>query len=129
MFSFIKKNKYQITKFFFIGLLSSLINFLVYFLLYKINFNINVASSAGYLVGLFNSFIFSKIWVFGNLKFKRLNNDLIIFTLIYFFGGIEMTLTINFVISLIDNFQLAWFCGAAIAATNNYLGSRWLFKN
>ena len=129
MFAFIKKNKYQITKFCLTGLLSSLINFLIYFTLYKINFNINVASLAGYFVGILNSFVFSKIWVFGNLKFKRMNNDLIIFILIYCFGGIAMTLTINFVISLIDNFQIAWFCGAIVAATNNYLGSKWLFKN
>ena len=130
MFLFLKKNKYQIIKFIITGLISSFLNFIVYISLYKLKININIASVSGYLVGLINSFIFSKNWVFNRSITQRFNRSFVIFTCIYLLGGIEMLIVINFGILLFGNYQLAWLIGAILAATNNYLGSKFLlFKN
>ncbi len=127
---FLKKNKFQIIKFLITGLFSSLLNFLVYSMLYKLNVNINVASFSGYSIGIINSFIFSKIWIFSGSQLKKLNRTFIFFIFIYLLGGIEMTIIINLGIYLFENYKLAWFLGASIAAINNYLGSKFLlFKN
>ena len=45
---------------------------------------------------------------------------------IYFLGGLEMTLIIHFVDNLIQNYKIAWICGAFVAAMNNYLFSKYL---
>ena len=51
------------------------------------------------------------------------------FYLIYFLGGLEMSLVIIFLSRLIDNYKIAWLIGAFIGALNNYLGSKYfLFK-
>ena len=46
--------------------------------------------------------------------------------LIYFFGGIEMSLVIVFMNGIIDNYKIAWLCGAFIGSLNTYLGSKYL---
>ena len=52
------------------------------------------------------------------------------FVVIYLIGGIEMTVVINLGIYFFGNYKFAWFLGAALAAINNYLGSKFLlFKN
>ena len=130
MLLFLRKNKFQIIKFLITGLLSSSINFLVYYFLYKLNVNINLASLSGYIIGIINSFVFSKIWIFNGSRFKKLNKAFIFFIFIYFLGGIEMTIIINVGIYLFGDYKLAWLFGAGIAAINNYLGSKFLiFKN
>ena len=126
MLLFIKNNKYQIIKFFITGLLSSLLNFVVYSFLYKFGININLASFAGYCIGLINSFLFSKIWIFEKSNLKRLNRNFIFFTLIYLIGAIEMIIFINLGIYFLGNYKIAWLIGASIAAINNYLGSKFL---
>ena len=72
------------------------------------------------------SFIFAKLWVFKNSSSKPLGKSLFLFCLIYFFGGIEMTLVIVFINQLIDNYKIAWLFGALIGSINNYLGSKYL---
>tara|TARA_Y100001968_G_scaffold332554_1_gene391199 strand:- start:2186 stop:2593 length:408 start_codon:yes stop_codon:yes gene_type:complete len=130
IFLFLKKNKYQIIKFIIVGLISSLLNFLVYSLLYQSSINVNVASLAGYFIGILNSFFFSKNWIFNEFHSKRLKRVFILFTCLYIQGGIVMTIVINFGIYLFGNYKLAWLLGAGLAAINNYLGSKFLlFKN
>ena len=130
MIRFLQKNKYQILKFIIVGLISNVLNFGVYTLVYKLTFSINLASFLGYVVGLVNSFLFSKNWVFNNSKKLKLDKTFIIFTLIYFLGGLEMTIIINTVNENIQDYRLAWICGAIVAAINNYLGSKYLlFEN
>ena len=46
--------------------------------------------------------------------------------MIYFLGGIEMSLVILFINQLIDNYKIAWLFGAVIGSINNYLGSKYL---
>ena len=126
MISFFKKNKIQILKFSLVGLGSTILNFCVYFIVYNITLRINLASLIGYSLGLLNSFYFSDNWVFRRSINKTTNYALFLFVFIYFIGGLEMTLIIHTVDKLIQNYKIAWICGAFVAAVNNYLFSKYL---
>ena len=127
---FIAKNKIQILKFIIVGALSSILNFLVYKLIYVLTSNINFSSVLGYSIGLLNSFLFSSKWVFSNKKFISFDKVFLLFVLIYFLGGIEMTITINVLYKLSGNHNIAWICGASFATINNFLFSKYLvFKD
>ena len=129
MIKFLKQNRLQISKFLIVGIVSNIMNFGVYSLIFNLTSKINIAALIGYSVGLLNSFFFSAKWVFKSNSFK-FNNTFLVFIVIYFLGGIEMTVSINILHQLIGNYKLAWLIGALIAATNNYLGSKYiLFKN
>ena len=122
-------NKYQIFRFFISGLIATFINFLVFNSFYLIFKNIIFASLLGYSTGLLTSFIFAKIWVFRVNSQKQIIKSFFIFCLIYFLGGLEMSLIIILLSRLIDNHKIAWLFGAFIGALNNYLGSKYfLFK-
>ena len=124
-----KENKYQIFRFIVSGLISTCINFFVYHLLYTIFDNIIFASLFGYSTGLLSSFILAKIWVFRNNSQKKIFKSFFIFCLIYFLGGLEMSLIIIFLNQLLFNHKFSWLCGTFIGALNNYLGSKYfLFK-
>ena len=118
-------NKYQILRFFISGLIATFLNFLVFNSFYLIFENIIFASLFGYLTGLLASFIFAKIWVFRDNSQKKIIKSFFIFCLIYFLGGLEMSLIIIFLSRLIDNYNIAWLLGAFIGALNNYLGSKY----
>ena len=125
-----KKNNQQILRFIVSGLIASTFNFLSYRSLYLIFNNILFASISGYFIGILVSFIFAKSYVFKNSKNQPLVKSLSLFFLIYFLGGIEMSLIILFINQLIDNYKMAWVFGALIGSINNYLGSKYLsFKN
>ena len=124
-----QENKHQIFRFVISGLIATSINFIVYSLFYIIFKNIILASLTGYSAGLFSSFVLSKIWVFKDNSNKRIFKSFFIFCLIYFLGGLEMSLIIIFVNQLVDNHKVAWLFGAFIGALNNFLGSKYfLFK-
>ncbi len=129
MYKFLIKNKIQIIRFIFAGLLASFINYLVYFILIIFFKKIFFASFFGYLTGILFSFIFSKLWVFRDSSKKKIIKSFSIFCLIYFFGGLEMSLVIYFMNKLINNLTISWFLGAFIAALNNFIGTKFiLFK-
>ena len=122
-------NKYQILRFCISGLIATSLNFLVFNSFYLIFKKIILASLFGYSTGLVSSFIFAKIWVFRENSQKKIIKSFFIFCLIYFLGGLEMSLVIIFLSGLIDNYKIAWLIGAFIGALNNYLGSKYfLFK-
>ena len=130
MDKFLQKNKYQIFRFIVAGLIATGLNFIVFNLLYLILENIIFASFIGYSTGLLSSFIFAKIWVFRDNSKKRIFKSFFIFCLIYFLGGLEMSLIAFFLNPLVYNHKVAWFFGVIIGALNNYLGSKYfLFKN
>jgi len=108
-----------------VGVFSSILNFLVFKSIYIFTANINLSSVLGYSIGLLNSFLFSSKWVFTNNRFIRLNKAFIVFVLIYFLGGIEMTIIINVLHKLSANHLIAWLFGACIAASNNFLFSKY----
>ena len=123
---FLKINNQQILRFIVSGVIASIFNFISYRSLYLIFNNILFASTTGYCLGILVSFIFAKSWVFKNSNGKPLVKSLSLFSLIYFLGGIEMSLVILFVNQLIDNYKIAWLFGALIGSINNYLGSKYL---
>ena len=123
---FLKSNKIQILKFGLVGLGSTFLNFCVYSIVYQLTLTINFASFLGYLSGLFTTFYFSNNWTFSKARYKNLSYTLFLFVLIYFMGGLEMTLIINIVDKLIQNHRIAWICGVFVAAMNNYFCSKYL---
>tara|TARA_Y100000746_G_C15202129_1_gene325804 strand:+ start:77 stop:469 length:393 start_codon:yes stop_codon:yes gene_type:complete len=126
LFEFLKRNNQQILRFFVSGVIASGFNFISYWALYLIFKNLLFASISGYCIGILVSFIFAKSWVFKNISTQSLVKSFFLFCLIYFFGGIEMTLVILFINRLIDNYKIAWLFGALIGSLNNYLGSKYL---
>ena len=129
LYKFLQRNNQQILRFFVSGLIASTINFIFYRSIYLIFNNILFASIIGYCIGLLFSFIFAKAWVFRNRSSLSLVNSFSSFCLIYFIGGIEMSLVILFLNQLIENYKIAWFFGAMIGSLNNYLGSKYLLFN
>ena len=124
-----KDNKNQIFRFIIAGLISTSINFLLYSLIYLIFKNIIIAAVFGYSTGLLSSFVFAKIWVFRDNSQKKIFKSFFIFCIIYFLGGLEMSLIIYFMNQLLSNHSFSWLCGTFIGALNNYLGSKYfLFK-
>tara|TARA_B100000575_G_C23026782_1_gene591262 strand:- start:195 stop:587 length:393 start_codon:yes stop_codon:yes gene_type:complete len=127
---FLKKNKIQILKFAAVGFASTILNFFIYSIIYKLTLRINLASFIGYISGLLNSFYFSDNWIFTRSRNKKINYALFLFFIIYFIGGLEMTLIIYIVDKLIQNHNIAWICGVFVAAINNYLCSKYyLFED
>ena len=130
MYKIFKENNIQIFRFIVSGLTATIINFLVYKSVYLVLKEIILASFAGYSSGLLFSFILAKIWVFKDKSKKRIVKSFIIFSLIYFLGGLEMSIIIIFVNQLLNDYKIAWLFGALIASLNNYLGSKYiLFKD
>ena len=82
----------------------------------------------GYTSGLLNSFYFSDNWIFTKSK-KKFNYALFLFFVIYFIGGLEMTLVINIIDKLIQSHKIAWMCGVIVASMNNYLCSKYFLFN
>ena len=107
------------------GIIASSFNFISYRTLYLIFKNILFASISGYCVGILVSFIFAKSWVFQNSSNQPLLKSFFLFCLIYFLGGIEMSLVIVFLNRLIENYKIAWVFGAIIGSLNNFLGSKY----
>ena len=129
MYRFLKRNYQQILRFFVSGVIASGFNFISYWALYLIFKNLLFASISGYCIGILVSFIFARSWVFKNSPSRPLVKSFSLFCLIYFLGGIEMSLVIVFLNRLIENYKIAWVFGAFIGSLNNFLGSKYfLFK-
>ena len=129
MNKFFKRNNKQIIRFLVSGLIASSFNFISYRALYLISKNILFASIVGYCVGILISFVFAKYWVFKNSSSQPLLKSFTLFCIIYFLGGIEMSLVILNLNRLIENYKIAWVFGAFIGSLNNFLGSKYfLFK-
>ena len=125
MYKSFKRNNKQIFRFLVSGIIASSFNFISYRTLYLIFKNILFASISGYCVGVLVSFIFAKSWVFQNSSNQPLIKSFFLFCLIYFLGGIEMSLVIVFLNRLIENYKIAWVFGAIIGSLNNFLGSKY----
>ena len=125
MYKFFKRNNKQIFRFLVSGLIASSLNFISYRALYLIFKNILFASISGYCVGILVSFIFAKFWVFKDSSSQPLLKSFSLFCLIYFLGGLEMSLVIVSLNRLIENYKIAWVFGAFIGSLNNFLGSKY----
>lgn len=116
----------ELARFLIVGVGSNLLNFLVYLLAHASGAPLVVASVAGYLAGLLNSYYFGRSWVFdAGDRIDRL--AILRFTVVYAIGGIGMSV----IIEMLDrtqglDYRASWFFGAVFAFTNNFLGSKWL---
>ena len=125
MYKFFKRNNKQLSRFLVTGLIASSFNFISYRALYLFFKNILLASICGYSVGILVSFVFAKYWVFKNSSSQPLLKSFSLFCVVYFLGGIEMSLVILFLDRLIENYKIAWVFGALIGSLNNFLGSKY----
>ena len=125
MYKFFKRNNKQIFRFLVSGAIASSFNFISYRAFYLIFKNILFASIFGYCLGILVSFVFAKFWVFKNSSRQPLLKSFSLFCLIYFLGGIEMSLVIVFINRIIENYKIAWVFGACIGSLNNFLGSKY----
>jgi len=126
LIQFLKKNKIQILKFGIVGVLSTVLNFCIYSIIYHLTLKIKLASVIGYFSGLLTTFYFSNSWTFTKSRYQNLSYSIFLFIVIYFMGGLEMTVIINIVDKLINNHRIAWICGVFVAAINNYVCSKFL---
>ena len=59
----------ELFRFLFVGVGSNIINFVIYLFVYSIGIPLFSASATGYVAGMFFSYHFGRIWVFGR-KFE-----------------------------------------------------------
>jgi len=113
-----------------IGFLSNTLNFFCYVLTFLAFHNITISSTFGYLLGVSTSFYFAKIWVFDSSSNFQIS-EIIMFLVVYFVGGVGMTLIIIYLNKDLDiGYKLSWIGGAIFAIINNYFGSKYIvFKN
>ncbi|MCC6212783.1 MAG: GtrA family protein [Burkholderiales bacterium] len=116
----------EIVRFVVVGVLSNILNFVVYVLVHWAGGALAVASAAGYVVGMGTSYHFGKSWVFAGGSAKS-HGAVFPFVLVYAVGGAGMTGIIEAMDRMLGiDYRLSWLAGAAYAAANNYLGSKWL---
>ena len=126
-----EKQKYLLTdntfkRFVIIGVVSNIISFTFYTLIFLIFSNIVVSSVAGYSIGVLSSYYFGKVWVFESEQVFKLS-EMFKFMVIYFIGGLGMTLIIIWLNQDLNiNYQVSWIGGAIFAIINNYLGSKYI---
>ena len=119
------KTKKQFMKFAIVGLCSTFYNYIIYSILYLLLNQIIFASVVGYTVGLLNSYLFGKKWVF---KVKSSNNKRLIlnFLVVYAIGALVSSTIIYFINSLYNDYSLAWLAGTIFAVMINFLGSKYI---
>jgi len=117
--------KIQLSKFIIVGFLSTFYNYTIYIILYNLFKEIVFASIIGYSVGLLNSYIFGKIWVFKAKSTKR-KRLIFSFLLIYGIGGLTSSATIYITNNIFGNYSFAWLMGTLFSTANNFLGSKYI---
>ncbi len=118
----------QFLRFIIVGLLSTFINYLFYVFIFKITYNILFSSTIGYTSGILNSYLLGKKWVFKSKKkshFKNISK----FLLVYFIGGIFMTIIIKIFYANGYEYRIAWCFGMVYSIINNFLGSKFFVFN
>ena len=114
---------YQIKRYSIIGIFSTLINYFFYFIFFRFSGLIVLSSFVGYFMGLLNSYIFGKKWVF---KSRKPNNLKTIskFLIVYFFGALLNAFTIFVLSKLGLSYYVCWLVGTVFATLNNFYGSK-----
>ena len=112
-----------------VGIGSNLINFTIYFLLYSVGISLIVSLVVAYSAGLFISYHFGRVWVFGR-KNNVSKQNMIRFAVVYFIGGLGMTVLVEILVQSIEiDYRISWLFGASFAVVNNFLGLKWFVFN
>ena len=126
-----EKQKYSLVRntfirFAIVGVLSNILNFAVYVIVFLLSTNIVLSSVLVYSIGLFNTYLLGRIWVFNSekpIQFK----EIVKFLVVYFIGGAGMTLIIVWLNNELNiDYKASWMGGAIFAIVNNYLGSKYI---
>ena len=118
----------KLSRFIVVGLLSNLINYLAFYITYTFSENIVLSSYLGYFLGLINSYILGKKWVF-NVQTKISFLKKFLYLIVYFIGGTIMSFIIFKLQGVGINYKLSWFIGANFAFANNFLCSKYIIFN
>jgi len=119
----------ELFRFLFVGVGSNIINFVIYLFVYSIGVPLFSASAAGYVAGMFFSYHFGRVWVFGR-KFEVSKNNLIRFVVVCGVGGLGMSIIIEVLVRTLEvDYRASWLVGATFAVTNNYLGLKKIVFN
>lgn len=121
--------KSDLQRFILVGLGSNLVNFAVYFILILFGKPLFLSAITGYLVGLFFSYHFGRVWVFGQ-KFQMSQKNVAKFATVYIVGGIGMSFLIEMAGRTMSiDYRLVWLFGATFAVMNNFFGLKWFVFN
>tara|TARA_B100000963_G_scaffold296713_1_gene267936 strand:- start:1036 stop:1434 length:399 start_codon:yes stop_codon:yes gene_type:complete len=124
----------QIIRFTIIGFISNVINFAIYNLLYYLDISIFLSSLSGFTIGMFFSYYYAKSWVFRahadrDNNGKKKKHIMLRYIFIYMISGFGMAFITKYLAEeLYFNYLVAWFFGAIFAFTNNFFGSKAIFK-
>lgn len=119
----------QFKRYSIVGFVSTLINFIFYNLTLMVFDKILLASFVGYFIGLINSYVFGKKWVF---KSKISNNIKTItkFIFVYGFGAFLSAFTIYYLNKFSLGYNTSWMIGTFLSILNNFYGSKFfVFKD
>ena len=126
-----EKQKYSLVRntfirFSIVGVLSNILNFSVYVIVFLLSTNIVFSSVLGYSIGLFNTYLLGRIWVFNSEQPNQFK-EIVKFLVVYFIGGAGMTLIIVWLNNELNiDYKASWIGGAIFAIVNNYLGSKYI---
>ena len=126
-----EKQKYSLVRntfirFAIVGVLSNILNFAVYVIVFSLSTNIVFSSVLGYSIGLFNTYLLGRIWVFNSEQPNQFK-EIVKFLVVYFIGGAGMTLIIVWLNNELNiDYKASWIGGAIFAIVNNYLGSKYI---
>ena len=126
-----EKQKYSLVRntfirFSIVGVLSNILNFAVYVIVFLLSTNIVFSSVLGYSIGLFNTYLLGRIWVFNSEQPNQFK-EIVKFLVVYFIGGAGMTLIIVWLNNELNiDYKASWMGGAIFAIVNNYLGSKYI---
>ena len=126
-----EKQKYSLIRntfirFAIVGVLSNILNFSVYVIVFLLSTNIVFSSVLGYSIGLFNTYLLGRIWVFNSEQPNQFK-EIVKFLVVYFIGGAGMTLIIVWLNNELNiDYKASWIGGAIFAIVNNYLGSKYI---
>ena len=119
----------EILRFLIVGLVANLVNFFMYYFLYFVGFSLFICSCLGYVTGIFISYIGGRSWVF-KADITSTRKTLIKFFLVYFCGGLGMTILIVLLTNhFYFDYKVSWLIGAFYAVTNNFLGQKLIVFN
>ncbi|ELV8648776.1 GtrA family protein, partial [Vibrio fluvialis] len=104
--------KHPFFRFLVVGVGANFINFTFYSITFKTGLSISFASLIGYILGLFFSYHFNRIWVHGE-KHEISSKNIVAFCIVYATGGIFMGWLITQLHNHAHlNYVLSWFIAA-----------------
>lgn len=116
----------EFSRYLVVGVGSNIVNFMCYMALYSMGISLYIASSFGYIAGLFVSYIYGRIWVFGK-RFRASKYRLFLFACVYLVGGIIMSIVIGFLNNQFEiDYRICWIIGASFAVLNNFFGQKFI---